>query len=230
MPLKPGKSNIGANIRELEQPSERAPHGRTHEQALAIALRVAGAPKRATGGAVPKPSRLTSPHVAGIPKAGGLAAGPKLPKLPGIAKMGAMAGAIKVPKAPKPPKLQTGGPVRGATDGREDKVNTSVSDGSHILAADVVSALGSGNTERGYAVLDKMFKPKLETGGRYSLSHGSEKVKVKLSHGEYSVSPGMVAQVGGGDPERGHRALNAFQMQVRRDNIAKLKSLPGPVA
>lgn len=43
MPLKPGKQNISANIRELMQT------GRTQAQSIAIALRVAGksAKKRA---------------------------------------------------------------------------------------------------------------------------------------------------------------------------------------
>lgn len=45
MPLKPGKKNIGANITELEQHGSRP---RSHEQILAIALRVAGVPKKSS--------------------------------------------------------------------------------------------------------------------------------------------------------------------------------------
>jgi hypothetical protein len=53
MPLLPGKANIGRNITELERPSAHAPRGREYEQALAIALKTAGVPKRrADGGGV----------------------------------------------------------------------------------------------------------------------------------------------------------------------------------
>lgn len=48
MPLKPGKSNIGPNIRELEQHGTR-PRG--HKQIVAIALSEA----RRTGADIPKP-------------------------------------------------------------------------------------------------------------------------------------------------------------------------------
>lgn len=44
MPLKPGKKNIGANIKELEEHGTRP---RSHKQILAIALSEA----RKTGGA-----------------------------------------------------------------------------------------------------------------------------------------------------------------------------------
>ena len=49
------------------------------------------------------------------------------------------------------------GPLPGPTPGRADKVDTTVEDGSHILSADCVSALGDGNTEAGYAKLMKLF-------------------------------------------------------------------------
>lgn len=39
MPLKPGKANVGHNIREMEKA------GHPHKQAVAAAMRKAGAPK-----------------------------------------------------------------------------------------------------------------------------------------------------------------------------------------
>ena len=230
MPLLSGKKNIGHNIKEMEAA------GRKKSQAVAAALRTAYGPrKRADGG-----------HVGG-------------------------------------------GPLPGPTPGRADKVHTEVEDGSHILSADCVAALGDGNTEAGYAKLMKMFphsgpgrakggivespaaphmtavsgtphlspmphliglphphmtgaphlagvpqvhgigdlphmtKMKLATGGN------PRRVKVRLSHGEFEVVPVDVRDVaGGGDAERGHRALDAFQMHTRKEWIKKLKSLPGP--
>ena len=226
MPLLKGAKNIGRNVREVKN------HPRN--VAVAAALRTAYGPqKRANGG-----------HV---------------------------------------------GPLPGATGGRADKVETTVEDGSHILSADCVAALGDGNTEAGYAKLIKMFPhstpgratggiidnpaiphmtsvpgtphispaphiigmphphmtgaPHLagvpKVGGIGSLPHiakphmaeggESNQVKVKLSHGEFAVSPRDTKDVAGnGDLERGHHALDAFQMHVRKEYIKKLKGLPGP--
>lgn len=201
MPLKSGnsKATISANIREM---SKTHPHA----QAVAAALRTAYGPKRAAGG-----------HV---------------------------------------------GPLPGATGGRADRVHTQVEDGSHIISADAVAALGDGNTEAGYAKLMKLFPhsvPGRSDGGILSTPHmtglphlagvpggthglgklphltkmasgGSPKmVDVRLSHGEFRVSPRDVKDVAGrGDRERGHRAIDALQMHIRRRWIKKLKSLPGP--
>ena len=228
MPLLKGVKNIGHNVKEMEKNHPR-------NVAVAAALRTAYGPpkKRADGG-----------HV---------------------------------------------GPLPGATGGRADKVATTVEDGSHILSADCVAALGDGNTEHGYQRLMKMFPhsvpgrasgggveppgiphmtsvpgtphvspiphiigmphphmtgaPHLagvpKVGGIGSLPHiakpkmaeggESNQVKVKLSHGEFAVSKRDVQDVAGeGDLERGHRALDAFQMHVRREWLKKLKKLPGP--
>jgi hypothetical protein len=59
------------------------------------------------------------------------------------------------------PRRDNGGPVTGPllgnTDGRADDVHTTVPDGSHILPADVVGAIGEGNSVAGAAKLSKMF-------------------------------------------------------------------------
>jgi hypothetical protein len=197
VPLKPGKASIGANIKELKRPSKHAPSGRSPDQALAIALRIAGVPKRADGG-----------HV---------------------------------------------GALRGDTEGSADDVMTSVPDGSHILSADCVAALGDGNSEAGFSKLERMFPASRTSGGRMGMKGGTKiglpkmagmpkmpgmphmgrahggPVKVALSDGEFSVPPEQVVRVGRGDAERGHRALDAFQMKVRNDYVKKLRSMPGPV-
>ncbi len=224
MPLLKGKKNIGANIHEMQS------HGHSYEQSVAAALKAAYGPKRANGG-----------HV---------------------------------------------GPLHGTSTGRADDIATTVADGSHILTADCVSAIGDGNTEAGYAKLLKMFphshpykraegggiamphmtslpgtphisstphlvglpkphmttphlagvpqvkgiaslphmtKPKLAKGGE------AKQVPVKLSAGEFCVSPEDVARIGKGDLERGHAILDKLILEVRKANISKLKKLPGPV-
>jgi hypothetical protein len=58
MPLKGGKANIGANIKELEQHGSRP---RSHKQIVAIALDVA----RRSGAAIPK-KRGPKPHKVSV--------------------------------------------------------------------------------------------------------------------------------------------------------------------
>ncbi len=166
------------------------------------------------------------------------------------------------------------GPLLGATDGRADDVNTSVPNGSHIIPADIVSALGEGNSVAGAAKLGKMFPnsrgpkaPAIKMGMQRipampripqqpaqhmphilrnqahmprmphmpgmpkGLKHGGNAahVPVRLSDGEFAVHPLDVARSGGGNIERGHRALNHWIMTVRKEDIERRKKLPGPV-
>jgi hypothetical protein len=114
------------------------------------------------------------------------------------------------------------GSIRGDTDGRADALKTSVPNGSHVIPADIVSALGNGNSASGFKILEKQFPrtKKWATGGA---------VKVRLSDGEFVLTPENVAALGEGDPERGHRAADAWIMHVRNEDIERRKRLPPPV-
>lgn len=46
--------------------------------------------------------------------------------------------------------------VQGGTGGQDDSVNARLSDGEYVFDADVVAALGDGNTQAGAAKLDRM--------------------------------------------------------------------------
>lgn len=48
------------------------------------------------------------------------------------------------------------GLLRGGTSGQADEVNARLSDGEYVMDADVVAALGDGNTEAGARKLDQM--------------------------------------------------------------------------
>lgn len=117
------------------------------------------------------------------------------------------------------------GPLLGATMGRADKLHTSVADGSHIIPADVVSAMGDGNSVAGAAHLSRMFP---HSSMMHGLKDGGH-VKVQLSDGEFSVHPHDVAHVGGGSIEEGHRKLNDWTLHVRHEDIERRKRLPPPV-
>lgn len=129
--------------------------------------------------------------------------------------------------APQEPKGSVAGAIVGKTGGRTDALPVSVKSGSFVVPADIVSALGEGNTLAGHEMLDKVFGPQ-------SVSQASQEgapqpdVPIKISDGEHVISPETVALIGQGDMDRGHEALEQFVLQVRKENVAKLKSLPAP--
>ena len=113
----------------------------------------------------------------------------------------------------------TVGSVSGKTGGREDALKVSVPAGSYVVPADVVAALGEGNSAAGFAKLEKQFPPRRAKGGR---------VPIQISDGEFVVSPDAIRALGGGDEAYGHDILDAFVLQTRRDHINHLQSLEGP--
>ena len=114
------------------------------------------------------------------------------------------------------------GAFPSAIPGRTDRLPVTVGAGSYILPADVVSALGEGNTLAGIKALESAIgehKPKFATGGG---------VKIIAAGGEYAIPPDVVKKLGSGDLDKGHDALDAFVKSTRAKNIKTLKKLPGP--
>ena len=127
--------------------------------------------------------------------------------------------------APEDPHIPHG-PVVGPDGGRDDTRPVSVPSGSFIIPADVVAGLGGGNTQAGFAELDRMFgtaeTTHMATGGEVPA------VPIRISDGEYVISPAKVAEIGGGDLNVGHKALDKLMIQLRQQNIKQLQSLPPP--
>lgn len=115
------------------------------------------------------------------------------------------------------------GPIHGSTPGRVDTIEMSVPGESFIVPADVVSALGEGNTHAGFKVLGQMFPAPPQ--GR---AMGGP-VPIITAAGEYAVHPSHVQRVGGGDFKKGHEALRDFVSIVRAKHIKTLQRLPKPV-
>jgi len=110
-------------------------------------------------------------------------------------------------------KAVTGG-IRGKTGGREDALPVDVPAGAYVIPADVVAALGGGNTEAGMHALDKKFgRRRRAAGGR---------VPILISDGEYVLSPDAVEAAGGND------RLDELVMNTRKAYARHLAELPGP--
>lgn len=114
------------------------------------------------------------------------------------------------------------GLVHGDTPGRADALDVEVPNGAYILSADVVSALGDGNTMAG----SKRFREQSPAPHAGYKDGGT--VPIMISDGEEVVHPAVVMAYGAGDLQQGHRILDAFSKKIRQENIAKLKSLPPP--
>lgn len=67
---------------------------------------------------------------------------------------------------------------------------------------------------------------KLRTGKAHGGS--SSGVPIVAAGGEWVIPPHHVAQVGNGDLDMGHRVLDEFVKQVRKELIGTLQKLPGP--
>lgn len=113
------------------------------------------------------------------------------------------------------------GEVIGPTRGREDAKPVDVPGGSYVIPADVVSALGEGNSLAGCEHLKKTF-------GAPTTRAAGGAIPIRISDGEYVLSPDQVAKIGGGDLDRGHRTLDALMLKLRQQHIETLKALPGP--
>lgn len=111
------------------------------------------------------------------------------------------------------------GPIHSSVAGRTDHLPINVPSGSYVIPADIVSAIGEGNTLAGFQVLNRVF-------GTQQL--GDEPpVEIVAAGGEYVISP-AVAMTLGGEKGDGHAILDDFVTQYRAKTIKTLKTLPGP--
>ena len=157
--------------------------------------------------------------------------------------MGAIEDAVRLAKV----KLHVG-PIHSKVSGRTDHLPVHVPSGAYVLPADIVSAMGEGNTTAGFEHVKRMFgglpykaKGSIPYGGGEgpygaelpkadggSASSTGQPVGCVLAGGEFVLSPEQVHAAGDGDMDAGHRALDAFVKQYRAKTIKTLKGLPGP--
>jgi hypothetical protein len=116
------------------------------------------------------------------------------------------------------------GPIPSPVAGRTDHLPMHVSSGSYVIPADIVSALGEGNTMNGFKIIDDM-NAEHRDDGRFA---NGGTVPIVAAGGEYVIPPHVVAGVGKGSLDTGHKVLDEFVKHVRAKTIKTLKKLPGP--
>ena len=116
------------------------------------------------------------------------------------------------------------GAIAGVTPGRSDELPVKLPAGAYVIPADIVSALGEGNTAAGFKKLDARFP-----GGKRRLAKkNGGAVDAIVSDGEYVVTPEKVADLGNGDIDRGHGILDLFVKATRQAHIKRLQGIPDP--
>lgn len=112
------------------------------------------------------------------------------------------------------------GPIHSLVAGRTDHLPMNVPSGSYVIPADIVSALGEGNTMAGFRILNEVFGQQ-EVGNE-------QPTEIVAAGGEYVISPESVDRIGDGDLESGHEILDDFVKKYRAKTVQTLKNLPGP--
>jgi hypothetical protein len=132
-------------------------------------------------------------------------------------------------------RLAAGGLIESDVPGRTDRIPGKLQPGAYVIPADVVSALGEGNSAAGAKILDN-----LTTSGNWAGRKGDRfaaapntpeaEADVIVAGGEYIVPVDRVKAIGGGSLEVGHKTLDRFVKSVRQKQIHTLRNLPGPKA
>lgn len=112
------------------------------------------------------------------------------------------------------------GPIHSAVAGRTDHLPMNVPSGAYVIPADIVSALGEGNTMAGFEILNDMF-------GVQAVGDDAAPAEIVAAGGEYVISPESIARMWR-DIDAGHKALDGFITKFRSETVKTLKKLPGP--
>jgi len=121
------------------------------------------------------------------------------------------------------------GPIHSSVAGRTDHLPMHVPSGAYVIPADIISAMGEGNTMAGFKIMNDITKmyggiPKAFADGGMA----GEKVPIVAAGGEYVIPPEVVINIGNGDMESGHTELDDFVTKMRAKTVDTLKKLPGP--
>ena len=121
------------------------------------------------------------------------------------------------------------GPIHSSVAGRTDHLPMHVPSGSYVIPADIISAMGEGNTMAGFKIMNDITKmygglPKAFADGGMA----GEKVPIVAAGGEYVIPPEVVINVGNGDMNAGHTELDDFVLKMRAKTVKTLKSLAPP--
>ena len=142
---------------------------------------------------------------------------------------GAMARGGHAGLGVKKPVTPHVGPIHSPVAGRTDHLPMHVPSGSYVIPADIVSALGEGNTMAGFKYLTRVFGPRGGAPKGYAAGGNvGPLVPIIAAGGEYVIHPMAIEEMGGGNIDIGHKELDKFVKGMRAKTVKTLQKLPGP--
>jgi hypothetical protein len=132
------------------------------------------------------------------------------------------------------------GPIHSPVAGRTDHLPMHVPSGAYVIPADIISAMGEGNTMAGFKVANSIFSrvpgmsgmpgADAQLGIPHKAAGGATEppVPIVAAGGEYVIPPEDVVHIGEGDLDHGHQVLDSFVKKMRAKTVETLKKLPGP--
>jgi hypothetical protein len=120
------------------------------------------------------------------------------------------------------------GAIKAPVAGRTDHLPMHVPSGSYVIPADIVSAIGEGNTAHGFDIIDYMVKQRKADGGDVDEMANGDPVAIVAAGGEYVIPPDAVMGFGDGSLDSGHKALDEWVKYERANTIKTLQKLPAP--
>ncbi|RLT34612.1 MAG: hypothetical protein DWI59_06215 [Chloroflexi bacterium] len=115
------------------------------------------------------------------------------------------------------------GAIHSPVAGRTDHLPMHVASGSYVIPADIISAMGEGNTMAGFSVAKDIFP-----GPVGAIPSTVNSVPIVAAGGEYVIHPDGVSELADGSMDDGHKVLDEFVKQMRAKTVKTLKALPGP--
>jgi hypothetical protein len=121
------------------------------------------------------------------------------------------------------------GPIHSPVAGRTDHLPMHVPSGAYVIPADIISAMGEGNTMAGFKIMNEIVRQYGGISQKYAGGGSTgEMVAIVAAGGEYVIPPEVVAAIGGGDMNVGHTELDDFVKKMRAKTVKTLRGLPGP--
>lgn len=113
-----------------------------------------------------------------------------------------------------------GGYIHGESSGVADDVDARIPSGSFVADAETVSSIGDGNTENGRKKLQEL-NERYDSFEKSGIFPYTERIHVKLSPGEFVISPEAVKGVGNGNSNRGAKKIDKMRKAIRKDKGMK---------
>jgi len=124
------------------------------------------------------------------------------------------------------------GPIHSNVAGRTDHLPINVPSGAYVIPADIISAMGEGNTMACFQIANDVFGIQPSVSLLDDDDAVGKPVEIVAAGGEYVISPFNVARIGvrasGNSLDNGHKLLDEFVKEYRAKTVQTLKKLPGP--